>query len=70
MAAADKSGVGIQERNYGGHVRAADGDDHEQAKDQRQNNDQRVEIDALGMQDQDYCDNYGDEDKTQPCRQG
>ena len=47
-----KSGVGVQQRDHRWHVRAADGDDHEHAEDQRNAHHQRKELLRLGMQDE------------------
>ncbi len=47
-----KSGVGIQQRDHGGHIGAADGDDHQHAEDQRNYEHQREEMNVAGIVDE------------------
>src|SRR5579863_1657039 len=44
-----KSGVGIEQRNYRGHVGAADGDDHQHAEDEGNYEHQRKQMNVAGI---------------------
>src|SRR5580704_9547408 len=58
-----KSGVGIQQRDDGGHIGAADGNDHQHAEDQRNDEHQREQMDAAGIVDEvrGDADGYGEQ---------
>src|SRR5664279_270842 len=64
MAAAE-SGVGVQQRDHGRHVGAADGDDHEHAEYQRDDHHRRIEAHVLGMQHQHHRDSDRDPQEAQ-----
>src|ERR1700732_1604073 len=53
-----EAGVGVQERDDRGHVRAADGDDEHHAEEERDDDHGGEELHLVGMQDQD--DGNGD----------
>ena len=59
--AGGKSGVGIQQRDDGGHVGAADRHDEENAESQRQDHENRIELRLLRIENQvnAHCDRRG-----------
>ena len=59
-----ESGVGIQQRDDGGHVGAADGDDEHHAEDERNADHEREEADLIGMKHEDYGDDERDARKA------
>src|ERR1700723_2246508 len=55
-----KSRVGIQQRDHGGHIGAANGDDHQHAEDQGNNEHQRKQMDVAGIVNEKCSDADGD----------
>ena len=58
-----EAGVGIQQRDDGRHVGAADGDDQHHAEDERDDDHDREEADLVGMEDQDHGDDERDREE-------